>query len=161
MISIEALTKERLSDAINLTKEVFGESTAKKDLPASLTPDKYKKYLEKTEIFNLEYWVAVDGNDILGVIGLYSEENGKEETRWIGWFCVNPLARKRGIGSQLLRFVIEKARMEGRKTLKVYTSDHPTEINSHRLYEKHGFQLFKKRPVGNTGYMFLYYQLEL
>lgn len=67
----------------------------------------------------------------------------------------------RGVGTQLLQFILNKARKEDKKFLRLFTSTDPKEWNAHRLYEKHGFRLVKEEPWPNTEFKKLYYELKL
>ena len=165
MIKIESLTSGTLKETINLVDKVFldqGEEPAISCFLASLNPEEYKDFLFKIHVSELRYWVAINGLEkVLGTIGLYCYEFDKDKAFWLGWFCVDPNARKKGIGSQLLQFSINEAKRLRKKFLRLYTSTDPNELDSHRLYEKHGFKLVKEEPLLDAGLKTLYYQLEL
>ncbi|MBA7660192.1 hypothetical protein ES703_68192 [subsurface metagenome] len=165
MIEIELLTDKTLREAVNLLNRVFQneeEEAPGDELPASLNPKKYKDFLLETQISELRYWVAIDNTGkVVGTTGLYCYSYDEHEAYWLGWFCVHPDLRKRGIGNKLLRFSIVKARKSGKKFLRLYTSTNPNELNAHRLYKKHGFRLFKKESLGDTDLKKLYYELKL
>lgn len=153
MANIVALTKEWLEETIALADKIFPpefeEEPAKDEIPASLFPEQYREYLAKTEIKpGLKYWVAADNGKVIGLIGLYNYEFDPDDLVWLGWFLVDPSARKKGIGNRLLLFAIEEAKKRGKKFLKLYSTDDSAELDSHRLYEKYGFRNIGQKPWG-------------
>lgn len=165
MIKIELLSNETLEEAISLVGTVFpiqAEEPASVAFPASLNPQKFKEILRQYQVPELKYWVVIDSSGkVVGTIGLYCYENDKHEAFWLGWFCVHPDVRKKGVGTRLLRFSIENARNQGKKFLRLWTSTSPNEQDAHRLYERHEFKLVGEEPLGDTGFNKLYYELKL
>ena len=161
MIKIEPLTSNRLEETINLLNTVFPNDTDDPAgcLRASLNPEKYAPFFLKTQIPELRYWVAINNlGKVVGTTGLYCYKSDREEAFWLGWFSVEPEARNKGIGTQLLQFSIEKAKGERKKFLRLYTStDFKDAI---RLYEKHGVGLTKEEPYPDTELKKLYYELK-
>jgi GNAT superfamily N-acetyltransferase len=90
--------------------------------------------------YGQSYWVAADeAQSVIGITGLYADRNDSTFI-WLGWYGVNPVNRKQGIGSMLLQFAIDEAMRRGVSTLKLYTSSDPNEQAAHQLYKKFGFQ---------------------
>ena len=145
MIRIESLKKETLEKAIDLVNKVFleqGNETAEICFRASLNPEKYKNFLLRNQITELKYWIAIDlSGKVFGTTGLYCYQTDEREAHWLGWFCVDPALRKKGIGTRLLGFSISMARKRYKRLLRLYTSTDPNELDAHRLYERHGFKL--------------------
>ena len=166
MVEIKKLTKANLREAVRLVCSAFppeGElESADMELPASLNPVGYKDYLDKTQMTDLKYWVAISSARLVGVVGIYSYQYEKTNTAWLGWFVVDPGVRNGGIGKDLLHFAIEQARAIGKKSLKVYVV--PDEDGDFRsFYEKKGFKFVGSEPwegpdEGLTKY---YYELDL
>lgn len=75
----------------------------------------------------------------MGVTGFYTRTVGPEDMAWLGWYCVSPLERGKGIGRKILEWTIARAREEGFKTMRLYTSTDPNEREAQNLYEKMGF----------------------
>lgn len=150
MVGIEELNEKDLKEASNfvdsLFPSVYEEEPGSLDLSASLFPELYEEYLQKTEIRNLKYWVAKSAGIIVGIIGLYNYNTDKDCEIWIGWFAVKSEFRKKGIGEKLFRFAVEKAREQGKSILNVYTSNDPEEASGVEFYEDHGFRLIGKEP---------------
>lgn len=162
---IEALTEKTLKGALNVVNAVFPvqiEEPAESAFRASLNPEKYKIFLAKAQIAELRYWVAQnDLGRVVGTAGLYCYEKDRDKAFWLGWFCIAPSARNQGIGTELLQFSIEKAKEQGKKFLRLWTTTDPNELDAHRLYEKHEFRLKKEEPFADTGLKKLYYELKL
>ena len=161
---IKSLTTETSEEAINLLDLVFvdqGNEPARIAFLASLDPEQYKEFLLGVKITELRYWLTIDDSGkVVGTTGLYCYEIDKEETYWLGWFCVHPNARNQGIGTRLLQFSIEEAKKHGKKFLRLYTSTDPNESDAHKLYEKHKFiKLPKKESWFDTEFEILFYEL--
>lgn len=165
MAQIEKLGRKTLRAATQLVLSAFPDEGEDEnpaaELAASLDPKKFQGFLKGFGISDLIYWVAMEANDVVGIIGLYTD-NDAEEAVWLGWFCVSPRFRGKGIGSQLLELAIEEAKSRGKKFLRLYTSTSPLERAAHRLYEAYGFKLIKREPWPNDDTIEkLYYQLTL
>lgn len=163
MIKIESLTERTLSDAVRLICEIFPpeeeEERADFELSASLAPEKYKEFLIETRILGLKYWVAMESEEVVGVIGLYSYQADDKEADWLGWFVVDPNKRDSGFGKELLRFAIRQAELKKKSFLRVYTSTMGAEAVARNLYKNFGFELKKEEPEGSE--LKLYYELRL
>ncbi|MBI2626134.1 MAG: GNAT family N-acetyltransferase [Candidatus Nealsonbacteria bacterium] len=165
MAKIRPLSKKRLNEAVNLLNEVFPseeEEPPSEELPASLNEQEYKSYLSRTTKSDVKYWLAVDDSGrVAGTVGLYCYEKDKNEAFWLGWFCVRPDCRRKGIGEKLLRFAINKAKRQGKTFLRLDTSTDPDELTARRLYEKYGFKLIGRGPHPDASIEKLYYELKL
>jgi GNAT superfamily N-acetyltransferase len=150
-VEIVGLTKRNLEQAVNLVEKIFPseyeEEAGKDELPASLNPDAYRDYLERTGITpGLKYWVAVEKGRVIGSVGLYCYKEDQGEADWLGWFCVDEDFRCKGTGTKLLLFAINEAKKHGKEYLRLYTTDDEDELDSHRLYEKYGFKVIETKP---------------
>jgi len=127
-IEIKPLSEQTLAEASKLTLDVFhlhedDEDYPPKSLKASLYPKENKDYYEDLDVTNLKYWVAVDSNNhVLGIIGYYTLKYDEKEAYWVGWYCVNPESRGKGVGRLLLNLIINKTKDDGKKWLRLYTS---------------------------------------
>jgi len=90
----------------------------------------------------LSMYVALNpgSREVCGTTGFYTCIKDEAEAYWLSWFCVAPELRGQGIGKQLLEFSIEKAKTDGKKFLRLYTSDDENEAEAQGLYEKYGFK---------------------
>lgn len=165
-MKIEPMTEKVLNEVVSLVATVFPpeyeEEPGTLELPASLNPDAYQDFLKKTQMSNLKYWVAIDSGKVVGVVGLYCYEEDKKDAVWLGWYCVDRVARKRSTGTELLLFAIEEARKQGKKFLRLYTTTDPAERDAQRIFRRHGFHLIKEGPwEGDPELTKLYYELKL
>lgn len=166
MARIEELGRKTLRAATRLVLFVFPDEGEDEDpqaeLAASLDSETFQEFLEDFEISDLKYWVAIEARGVVGIIGLYNDTQDEPSAVWLGWFCVHPDARGKGIGSQLLELAIHEAKGRGKKFLRLYTSTSEGELSAHRLYEAHGFRLTKREPwPGDNTVEKLCYQLKL
>jgi GNAT superfamily N-acetyltransferase len=96
--------------------------------------------------------VYVDGAGcVLGTTGLYRYKKDAGEAVWVGWFCVDPKMRGRGIGQALIEHTVERAREGGFERVWLYTSTDPNEEAAQRLYERNGFnEVLRRRGLLTT-----------
>lgn len=94
------------------------------------------------------YWIATtrDSGAVMAIAGLYRYSKDADDAVWLGWFCVAPEARGSGLGSQILDYVIDRARATGKKYFRLYTSTDPNEAAAQALYEKKGFSVVRTQP---------------
>jgi GNAT superfamily N-acetyltransferase len=111
---------------------------------------------------NMRYWLAIDHEtgQVIGTTGLYSYPDDPKAL-WLGWMCVDPDHRGKGIGRQLLDFSLAQAREEGATHLRLYTSNHPNEAAAQLLYESRGMTTYKTVPLDGTPWTLFYRETEL
>lgn len=168
---IEPLSKDTLEEAASLAERVFsGEHVSPREsFEASLDPEQKRAYVERSAaghgVTDLEYWVARDDvGRVIGMTGLYRRQEDEGEALWLGWHCVDPQERGRGVGGNLLDFVIAEARRRAAGALRLFTSTHPDEASAQTLYEKRGLKVVKEgEEVGErqARYRLLYRELLL
>ncbi len=97
-----------------------------------------------------------------GIIGLYTTEDDYKKAVWISWFCVGKTHRGKGVGKKLLEFVIGKARQEGHRYVRLFTSTDPKEAAVQSLYSTMGFLIMEERGRKKRGnYEIFYRELRL
>ena len=166
-MQIQALSRSTLSSAIELANLVFPyqKLLERADLAfrLSLTSGWIPKLiLRLASVAEARYWVALnEDGDVIGVTGLYKYLKDRDDSLWLGWTCVSPIARGNGIGGQLVDFAIAKARSEGKKFLKLYTSNHPNEATAQYLYERRGLQVVSERELQGSNFKRIYRELDL
>ncbi|RJQ35071.1 GNAT family N-acetyltransferase [Candidatus Parcubacteria bacterium] len=158
-VDLAPLTPERLDEALSLARVIFpdiGSSEEPPDIvfPASLEPGKYREQLERFSIDKLNYWLAQENGKSVGIMGLYSRTEDPNDTAWVGWYGVTPEARGRGVGGKIFQETIDKARTEGVKELKLYTTDEDDPV-AHTLFEKFGFTI-SSEETAPEGYKITY-----
>lgn len=124
-------------------------------------PWPYSWLLRWGQIEALRFWVGLDSLSarIIATTGLYCHIGESHSQCWLGWFCVHPDYRRRGIGTALLNFTIEQARLDGRKAIRLYTSTHPLEQSAQTFYQNHKFVLIQAKPYFHWGILPTPYRL--
>jgi len=153
-MEIVPLSKENWREASNLVVKVFKSNPKDDDYPprwfkASLNPERYKELYKKFNNKKIKYYVAVGNKKIIGTTGFYVVE-GDNDSYWLGWWCVDPKYRGKGIGKRLLRFIINKAKKSNKKFLRLYTSNDKNEMLANKIYDKLGFKITKTEPRGGN-----------
>ena len=154
---IIACTDELMPDAESLVKSVFPSMTLLERLSfiAIRRPESFAGRLlmwfagVKSKV---AFSVYIDETGaVLGTTGLYQYKRDSQEAVWVGWFCVDPKARGKGIGQKLIDHTICLAVQAGFRRVRLYTSTDPNEEAAQRLYEKNGFkEISRKRGLFTT-----------
>jgi ribosomal protein S18 acetylase RimI-like enzyme len=162
-MQIKPLTPAKLKEAMQLLNKAFPYESM--SLAASLFPDRllYKITFLVARVTQLNYWVAIDetSQKVIGTTGLYCYKKDETEAYWLAMFCVDPAFRGQGIGKKLLNFSIDKARADGKKFLRLYTSNAPNEAAAQILYEKCGFVITGEKKIWGLPYKKIYRELQL
>ena len=157
---IKKLDFNTLHKATVLRDEIFPElgKTDKATLHASLDKENYQSIYEDGDINLLDYWIYLDiQNDVVGIVGLYTQNSDTNDKVWLGWYGVKPSYRGKKIGSKLLDFATQKASEEGYKELHLYTTNDAVHQDAIALYLRRGFVKYKKDKELKT----IYYKKEL
>jgi len=64
----------------------------------------------------------------------------QKTTCWLGWFCVDPAYRRKGIGKRLLEFILKYAKRKGYKIFCIETTSHEKQKAAMKLFKKFGFK---------------------
>ena len=132
-IKIRQFTKKDKNALIKILKDIFNAEdsrAAKKDII-------FEVELKKDHIKdNWLYWVAEEGNKLVGFIGIIDSKVGAP---WIAWLGVRKQNQGKGIGKQLLEYVIEEAKKRGARRLLVEGGTLPMFKKANNLYRKYGF----------------------
>ena len=110
------------------------------------TTDKlYELFQKKGSV----YFVAVEGNTILGGCGIYPTEGLPDKHAELVKFYLREESRGIGLGFQLFEMALEWAKNYGYQHIYLETFN---ELNSAvKLYKKFGFQELSA-PMGNSGH---------
>lgn len=82
------------------------------------------------------FWVALDGGEVVGSIGLLDIGNGQAALRKM-FVRASHRGREHGVAAALLARLLEHARAKGLREIFLGTTD--KFLAAHRFYEKHGF----------------------
>jgi GNAT superfamily N-acetyltransferase len=152
-MNINSLSDKNIEAAIDLATSIFTRDNdpayIRKCLESSLdgTYGKLKPF--GTPVTMLEYWTAIEDEQVVGLTGIYTTEEDEKESSWLGWFCVDENHRRKGIGKALLNTVIDLAKQLGKKSFRLYTSTHADEDAAKEMYAKLGFQEIGKEPCND------------
>ena len=108
-------------------------------LAASLAPDAHAAFFATRRLASVRCWTAhLGASPVLGLATLYGYRAQPDEL-WLAWFGLVPAARGQRGGAKLLDWLIAHARAEGRRTLRLWTTDEPEYDAALRLYASRGF----------------------
>jgi GNAT superfamily N-acetyltransferase len=91
-------------------------------------------------------FVAEDAGELLGSACILADDMSShpELTPWLASVYVNEIHRGKGIGSTLVKRVMQHAQENGVKRLYLYTPD------QEQMYGRLGWQLFSREPYNGT-----------
>lgn len=172
MIIIAPLNNDNLLDACNLVDKVFAydELLPSNELKASLDSKKFKEFKKSSHhksikfLNTLEYYVAfdTDNNKVVWTTGIYTLEPDKDKkTARLWWFCVDEEYRWKWIWKMLIDFTINKSIEYWFNSIKLYTSDHPSEQVAQELYEKKWFYVTNDVFERDWDYILFYREKKL
>ena len=95
------------------------------------------------------YFIAEEGDSILGGGGIFPSEGLPEGTAELVKMYLLPEARNKGIGGRIINSCLEFAKNEGYTS--VYIETMPELSKAIKVYEKYGFE-YLNGPLGNTGH---------
>lgn len=92
--------------------------------------------------YPLPFWrvyLITVGGEHAGVAGLYRRDKDPADECWVGWFGLRRRFRGRGCAAAAIRALLELARIEGFRRIRVYTAaDNESAI---KVYERAGFKV--------------------
>jgi ribosomal protein S18 acetylase RimI-like enzyme len=142
---IERLSFSTLDQAKSLLKREFPDQFWWESSDIALPVSLYKDAADRTArrvlsrvilrlagVTDVSYWVAVEGDAVVGISGYYSLRRDPSGTGWGGWSCVAP--EYRGglprVGGALIRTVAREAARNGKRVVRLYTvSTDPSMMN--------------------------------
>jgi putative acetyltransferase len=92
----------------------------------------------------IQFWTAWNGDSLLGTAALKRLSPSRGEIKSMH---TAESVRRQGVGSALLRWVIEAARADGMNRLSLETGSRPYFLPARMLYARHGFT--ECGPFGN------------
>ena len=104
-------------------------------------------FVEHFEDSREDAWIAELNGQIVGSVFLMKTDNG--EVAKLRLLYVDPVARGLGVGSQLVRMCIERARELGYRKLALWTNDVLT--SARKIYEAAGFALVEENRHHSFG----------
>lgn len=160
------LSKKYLQETINMTGEIFPNDVnmiynPDRSFTLGLDVEENPELLNTRGLSRIGYWILVNEKDeVIAVTGLYRVKDQPEDTVWLGWYGIRADNRGKGLGRELLEWTMKKAKEEGYKKLKLYTSTDPNEARAQDLYEKLGLKVVGEEE-GEGEYKTLYREVVL
>lgn len=139
-MKIRKLREGDIGKIVAIIHDVMGPQDAKKalqDMKISLDKDKISPY--KFE----EFYVLEVGNEIVAAGGFWALKYDPNIAR-LDWFVVPLRHQRRGFGTMLMKFIINRARARKLKLILAETSDGKEYNAAINFYSKNGFM-----PVAN------------
>lgn len=127
-LKFQNIVKDNIELAIKIQNIIFPDEDGRENYAECVNKDPYRK--------EMTYWIVYDGNEPIGVSGLYSYHEYDEDA-WLGWYGVLPNKRKRGYGSKILEHFKNYAKERGYKTIRLYT-DEISNKEAIKMYTKRG-----------------------
>ena len=126
-VKLVPVVKSNSTQAIKIQQSIFPLENGKEDILESL-----KKV--KLNYDYLKYYLIAYEEKFIGICGLYSYKEYPSDA-WMAWFGVLPKYRQNGIGHKSISILIDEAKQNKFKALRVYT-DSNLNHSACRLYEK-------------------------
>lgn len=135
-----------MSESVELRPATLADSDAVYALMCELKQAEFDRqrfnvgFASNLEESNLCYQLAVLHDDVVGVIGLHMQFH-LHHVNWVGEIqelVVMPQARGHGVGSKLLAWAEEEARIAGAELTELSTST--GRLDAHRFYEREGYK---------------------
>jgi GNAT superfamily N-acetyltransferase len=139
-MNVQPLVARHLSDAQHAAVVLFPwEREHQLALAAAADPIGHASFLSRNRLDSVRCWtVGTAGYDVSGIAALYGYRAQPDEL-WLAWFGLLPHARGDGRGGKMLDWLIALARTEGRRTLRLWTTDEPEYACAKALYFRRGF----------------------
>jgi GNAT superfamily N-acetyltransferase len=133
------LTADHLIEASRVAAVLFPWETEHQEaLATALAPEAQRTFLNGHGLASVRCGVALKENLVAGLACFYVYEERPEEV-WLAWFGLRPEMRGQGKGREFLDWFIDTARREGRKVLRLWTTDEPEYAAARRMYDRRGF----------------------
>jgi putative acetyltransferase len=148
-INIVPITPEHnkaLATIIRAALEEFGANKPGTVYFDDSTDHLYELFSSTPQSF---YFVALEGDTILGGAGIFPTEGLADTTCELVKMYLTPTARGTGLGKQLIATCLEEAKKIG--FTQVYLETMPELKKAVSVYEKFGFN-YLQAPMGNTGH---------
>ncbi len=139
-MNLEPLHADTLRATQFVASELFPwEHEHQEALIASLAPREHAAFYDSRALDTVRCWNAIHQGEVGGMAMLYGYRAQLDEV-WLAWFGLLPFARGCGAGTQLLDGIINNARKEGRRVMRLWTTDEAEYSAAVRMYTRRGFR---------------------
>lgn len=130
-------------------------------LPAAVDPAAHTGFYTDRGLESVRCWTThLMGGPVSGMAMLWGYRAQPDEL-WLAWFGLLPVVRGRGAGTKLLDWLIALARTEGRRTLRLWTTDEAEYMTAMGLYTRRGFRAEQYPPLPGENWNTLVFSLGL
>ena len=128
MIKHVRINQDNLNYALQISKEIFGNTDCRQDYVDFINGENSKSY-----------FLIYDGDNCIGVSGI--NHFGQDYTNaWLSWFGILPKLRRTELGSNALRLIDETARDLGFRCMRCIVSDDKIYEGSQSFFKCNGYQ---------------------
>lgn len=159
MLTFDLVTEYNITETLAVLKNIFPGDY-------KIAESHYKDFINKKsdtwkdERF-WEYFLVKDGNNSIGLTGLYNSKNQNIDEVWCGWYGVISKERGKGFGRSILIWTIDRARKLGYKKFRLWTTTDTDEKNAQDLYDKLGLNVYKVERFEDSNLQKLYREINL
>jgi GNAT superfamily N-acetyltransferase len=130
-------------------------------LPAALDPVAHAGYYSDRGLESVRCWTAqLMGGPVSGMAMLWGYRAHPDEV-WLAWFGLLPAVRGHGAGTKMLDWLIALSRAEGRRTLRLWTTNEAEYRTAMGLYTRRGFTAEQHPPLPGEDWSTLVFSLGL
>jgi GNAT superfamily N-acetyltransferase len=139
-MNLVPLMPDTLVETQQLAAELFPwEHEHQIALNAAVAPGSHTAFLRDRGLASVRFWTSIQSGQVAGLAGLYNYVAQPEET-WLAWYGLQPEARGRGRGAELLDWVIAEAHAEQKRVLRLWTTNEDEYAKAITLYRARGFR---------------------
>jgi GNAT superfamily N-acetyltransferase len=163
-LKIELLDRDRFIETQYLINKIFKKQSLLEKLSLRVYLNKKNKVINFLIMLfgydEINYWVGIYDNQVIGTIGLYTMKKDSKEAYWLGWYSVDEKYRGMGFGKKLIEFSENKARKNGKKYLRLYTTDSENLKLANKIYEKRNYKIIRKKYNKKSDCMYIFRELK-
>ena len=139
-MNIVPLMPDTLVETQQLAAELFPwEHQHQTALAANVAPANHHAFYRDQGLAHIEFWTPIHENRVAGLAGLYHYAAQPDEA-WLAWYGLHNSARGQGQGTALLKWIIARAAIQNKHTLRLWTTDEAEYARALDLYKAYGFR---------------------
>lgn len=139
-MNFQPLTSERLSATQSVAAELFPwEREHETALAAAVDPQQHLTFFLDRRLASVRCWTALDPAGAVCGLGTLYGYTAQPEELWLAWFGLTASARGNGAGALMLDWLIARAKHDGHRTLRLWTTDEAEYSRATQLYLRRGF----------------------
>jgi len=119
MLTYEKVGTKNLKEATKIQNLIFPKEKSNQAFKASIYPKLFPKHYKILKSAN--FWLVKKKNSYIGITGIYNYIKYPRDA-WLDWFGIVQTEQKRGVGTQILEWTMQKAKAMGYENFRTYTS---------------------------------------